>query len=155
MMDLRQEMLAIVRALDAKGIPYALCGGLAMAAHGFPRATQDVDLLVPEQRMDDARAALRPLGYRRETGWLDFASGRVRMFRIVKLDADAGDFLAVDLLAASGDLAGVWEDRRQWQTRDGLLWVVSREGLIAMKRARSSKQDMADIEKLEGASDES
>ena len=34
-----------VRALERAKVPYALCGGLAVALHGFPRATKDIDLL--------------------------------------------------------------------------------------------------------------
>ena len=44
-MSLRNEMFQLVRALDSANIPYALCGGLAMAVHGWPRATLDIDLL--------------------------------------------------------------------------------------------------------------
>ena len=31
--------------MDEAGVDYALCGGLAVAAHGAPRATRDIDLL--------------------------------------------------------------------------------------------------------------
>ena len=45
-LDLAAELAAIVAALDEAGIPYALCGGLAVAVHGHARATQYIDLLV-------------------------------------------------------------------------------------------------------------
>jgi ABC-type metal ion transport system substrate-binding protein len=35
----------------------------------------------------------------------------------------------------------------QWNGRE--LWVVSPQGLIALKKSRSSAIDMADIEKLQ------
>ena len=39
------------RALDAIGAPYALIGGHAMAARGYPRFTVDVDLLTTDVRV--------------------------------------------------------------------------------------------------------
>ena len=36
----------LTRRLDTEKIPYALIGGMALAAHGFVRMTQDVDLLM-------------------------------------------------------------------------------------------------------------
>jgi hypothetical protein len=154
MINLHQELTAIVRALDGRGIPYAVCGGLAMAAYGHARATLDIDLLVPEERLDGARACLRELGYTNESGWSPLARGSVRLFRVVKLDAEAGDFLIVDLLVAAGDLADAWNGRQRRETQFGPIWFVSRSALTSMKRARGSRQDLADIEKLEGVEDE-
>ena len=45
-MDLFQELMALIAALDAERVPYALVGGLALAVHGAPRATKDIDLYV-------------------------------------------------------------------------------------------------------------
>ena len=33
------ELRSLIRALDEASIPYALCGGLAVAVFGYPRAT--------------------------------------------------------------------------------------------------------------------
>ncbi len=154
MIDLHTEFVAITRAFEQQGIPYAVCGGLAMAAHGFPRSTIDIDLLVPEDHLDNARSCLQQLGYTHESGWMTFANGGVRLFRVVKLDPAAGDFLVLDLLTASGDLASIWDQRQRQETPDGPIWIVSRSGLVAMKRGRGNKQDLADIENLEGVTDE-
>ena len=45
--DLYQEFAALIRALEAGRVDYAVAGGLAVAIWGVPRATQDIDLLVP------------------------------------------------------------------------------------------------------------
>ncbi len=45
--DLEQELISLAAVLASEGIPYALCGGLALAVHGFQRATKDIDFLVP------------------------------------------------------------------------------------------------------------
>lgn len=154
MIDLHEEFVSITRAFEQQGIPYAVCGGMAMAAHGFPRATVDIDFLIPDEQMEAARVCLKQLGYTHESGWMTFGKGGVRLFRMVKLDPSAGDFLVVDLLVATGDLAGVWRQRQRQETSTGPIWVVAGSGLIDMKRSRGSKQDLADIEKLEGKTDE-
>lgn len=43
---LKDALRKIVQALDKHQIPYALIGALAVAAHGYVRATKDVDLLI-------------------------------------------------------------------------------------------------------------
>jgi hypothetical protein len=40
MLDLEAELDAVIGALSHAGIEYAVCGGLAMAIHGKPRATK-------------------------------------------------------------------------------------------------------------------
>jgi hypothetical protein len=49
-MSLYSEFQQIIDAMDSNGIPYALCGGLAMAVYNLPRATMDIDLLILEKR---------------------------------------------------------------------------------------------------------
>ena len=50
------EVLDAARAVDARlgelGVRHALVGGLAVAAHGHPRATRDVDFLVGPEAFD-------------------------------------------------------------------------------------------------------
>lgn len=49
--DLERELELVIDAFTAKGVAYALCGGLALAVHGFPRATKDqADLATLEGR---------------------------------------------------------------------------------------------------------
>ncbi len=36
-------------------VSYALCGGMAVGIHGYPRFTQDIDFLIPPESLDQAR----------------------------------------------------------------------------------------------------
>jgi hypothetical protein len=58
-MDL-DDVLRVLGALERAGVRYAVFGGLAMAAHGFDRATRDLDLFVPPDadNIDRLRTAL-------------------------------------------------------------------------------------------------
>ena len=50
-----EDVKAIARELEAAGAEYALVGGYALAAHGFSRFTEDVDLLVNPSRENARR----------------------------------------------------------------------------------------------------
>ena len=41
-----EDLKKLVMALDANGVDYLLIGGYALAAHGYQRATTDIDLMV-------------------------------------------------------------------------------------------------------------
>ena len=40
------DLLAVCKKLNEKDVRYVLIGGFAMNYYGFPRATEDIDLLV-------------------------------------------------------------------------------------------------------------
>lgn len=44
------DLKALVSSLNEAGAPYLLIGGYALAAHGYQRATVDIDVLVPASR---------------------------------------------------------------------------------------------------------
>jgi hypothetical protein len=144
-LDLEHELAALVDALNGDGIEYALCGGLALAVHGAPRATVDIDLLVRDEDSQRIRDVAGGLGFRIRALPMNFP--RIRIDRVTKIDDD-GDTLMLDLLVVSPELEDVWlgREKRQWTGRD--LWLVSREGLIRLKMLRASAQDLADIERL-------
>ena len=53
----------IVRDLDEWQIPYCMVGGMAMFFHGYRRFTEDVDLLVTQQGLDEIHRRLPGHGY--------------------------------------------------------------------------------------------
>jgi hypothetical protein len=63
-MDVRGVLERVSGALRAARVDHALIGGLALAAHGAGRATQDVDLLADGSRADDVHDLMQKLGYR-------------------------------------------------------------------------------------------
>jgi hypothetical protein len=62
--DLYETFREVVQTLDERGIPFAICGGLAMAIHARPRATVDVDLIVPQDVIAALGMAAATLGFR-------------------------------------------------------------------------------------------
>ena len=147
MLDLEAELDAIIDAIERGRIEYAICGGLAMAVHGRPRATIDIDLLIREPDEERIYEAVEPLGFRIKAKPMHFADGTMQIRRVTKIDED-GETLMLDLLLVTPAFEHVWQSRQTVEWRGHAMWVVSREGLIALKSLRSSAQDRADIEQL-------
>lgn len=150
MIDLFDEFQKLVTALEHQSVDYALCGGLALAVHGAPRATIDIDLLILSESLDQAMKIARELGYRIKGKDLSFANGAIEIRRISKIDPTSGDLLSLDFLLVTPEILPVWESRTKALWEGGDLSVVSRDGLVKMKQLRGSGQDLDDIEKLRG-----
>src|SRR5438477_8511638 len=58
-------LLRIAANLDRIGVPYAICGAMALNAHGYRRMTIDVDVMVTTQGLLKAREELLALDYER------------------------------------------------------------------------------------------
>lgn len=123
MADLLESFRAVVAALDEARVPFA------------------VPSLV---------AAVNPLGFvRREREPSRLAGCAITMHGLTRVLAGDPDVLVLDVVeVGSGATAEAWAGREtaQWEGRP--VTVVSRGGLVALKRLRSSPQDQADIAAL-------
>ena len=150
MTDLLTELRSITCALDLARVDYALCGGVALAIYGIPRATIDIDMLITPDQVPAAEGVLGQLGYRLAAAPIRLAGGAVTITRLVKPEPDSEDVLMVDLLHVTPALESVWRSRRRVAWDHGAVATVSRAGLVALKRLRGSGQDQDDIERLTG-----
>jgi hypothetical protein len=123
MLDLYEELRGVRDALDAHGVEYAICGALGMAVHGFVRATVNIDLLVP----CEWGRALPPLS---------------------RMDAVDGDRLSIHPIRIDHEIDHAWRTRMQCEWLGRQLTVVSREGLIELKKRNGRSQDLADIARI-------
>ena len=151
-MNIAEELLAVIDQLDTEGIPYALCGGIALSIHGYVRVTEDIDLLVMLEDVDRIKDGVREIGFRVAAPkplTFDVGTERERtIFRISKFEGE--EHLVLDLIVVTPFFTSVWRTRARYQWEGREIQVVSVEGLIQMKRAAGRKQDLADLERLEG-----
>ena len=155
MLDLYEELKGLIIKLDEGGIPYALCGGLALALHGIPRATVDIDILIQRESLEQVQTLVGRLGYIIKAEPMTFAQGDVEIHRFSKKDEGTGYWLPLDFLLVTPRIKKVWESRQEMRWEEGTLWVVSQEGLAYLKSLRGSGQDLEDIQKLKEGTDES
>ena len=65
--ELVESLKRAVAALEAKGVPYLLGGGLGCWARGGPPSSNDIDLMVKPEDAERAQRALAEAGMRPET----------------------------------------------------------------------------------------
>jgi predicted nucleotidyltransferase len=144
---LQQDLREFVALLLSRGVDLVVVGGHAVAFHGYPRLTDDLDLLVRPTRENGQRVvdALTEFGF----GSIDLtADDFTAPDRVIQLGRAPN---RVDLLT---QIYGVTVDEI-WANRvpadlDGLrIMMIGRDALIRNKRATGRAQDIADAEKLE------
>lgn len=145
-MNIQEECLQILRALHSGGVDYALCGGLAVAIHGFPRFTQDIDLLIRQDDVEAAKAAVRTVGFLDDSGLIRLSEDDV-FYRLIKVVGEK--YLMLDLVFVTPKFQDVWDQRVDFDVEGIPIRVVSRQGLIKMKRIAGRPIDLNDLYNLE------
>lgn len=149
MIDVYSEFVALVHALEEANIEYALCGALALAVHGAPRATKDIDLIARKEDGDQIREVAKRRGFIFEALPMLFSGSGIEVQRFTKLVE--GRPLMLDVLWLVPSLQAVWDDRQRLPWNEGTLSVVSRDGLITLKLTAGRAQDLVDIQSLTAA----
>lgn len=147
-MELYPEWKELFESFDARGVEYLVVGGHALAFHGAPRFTGDLDILVRPTEANAHRVilALKDFGF-------EFPNLTAEDFMELESVVQLGrPPVRVDLLTS---LSGVtWEEADTGKTpgKFGDLTVnfLGRTDLIRTKRATGRRQDLADIEALGG-----
>ena len=132
MATLLQELLDITSDLERNGIEYAVCGGLALTIHGFPRATFDIDVLIREESLEKAYQVAAKKGFDIKGLDMSFKERAVEIRRVSKIDEDS-EVLSLDLLLVTPKVEDVWETKEKLNLQTQDLWIVSQAGLVKMK----------------------
>lgn len=148
-MDLYEELLNIVDAFYKEKLDYALCGGIAVAFHGYPRFTKDIDILIRPEDLEQVLEVVRNQTFLIEAGRMPFGEegqNRREIYRISKIEGE--EILTLDFILVSPILEDVWEGREIFEWKGREVQVVSPEGLLKMKRLSGRDQDILDLKKL-------
>ncbi len=145
----------LLNSFDEYGVSYSLVGGYAVALHGAPRGTVDIDCIIPHQlsQFVAIEKALFAIGLKPRIA-LDakelFAS-RLELVKDKSLYAWSfvnpnNPIECVDVII-SHDLNALQSVNLKYGQRD--IKVVCIEHLIAMKKHSARPQDLEDIRALE------
>ena len=145
-MELQPDYRDLLALLNAHSVEFIIVGGYALAFHGAPRFTGDLDILIranPENA-DRVMRALEEFGFG-STGLKakDFLSPD----KVVQLGVPP---VRVDILTS---LTGVaWEEafsgRVPSKYGDVPVYFMGRKQFVVNKRALGRKRDLADLEAL-------
>jgi hypothetical protein len=145
-MDLNRDFKEFIQLLNAHEVRYLIVGGYAVALHGYPRNTKDIDIWLWLDA-DNAKNLLKVLN--------DFGFG--------SLGLAVNDFLVPDQIIQLGypparidlitSLPGVefelcYEARIKIQIDNLVVNFIDLESLKQNKRASARPQDIADLANL-------
>jgi len=150
-MPLPEDWRQFIESLNSNGVEYVVVGAVALAHHGLPRYTGDLDILVRNsvensKRLESALAefGLAALGIK--------AADFVDSYHVVQLGVAPN---RIDLLTS---LTGVtfdeaWDSRVQSLVGGTRVNFIGRETLVRNKRLTGRAQDKADLEALGAGED--
>jgi predicted nucleotidyltransferase len=147
---LNKDYKEMLQCLLEENVKFLLVGAYAVAVHGFPRATKDIDFFVwatPENAANLMRALTKFGAPLHDISEADLSSEGV-VFQI------GNSPRRIDILT---NISGIkFEQAYANKTAisiEGIeVPVISLEDLIANKRASARTQDLVDVEKLESVS---
>jgi hypothetical protein len=145
------DLTVITGAFLAAEAKFVVIGGFAVVANRHVRATRDVDLLIPDDRENDAAclAALASLAAVRERDGERVTVAMLDGSAHLRVSTRAG---TVDLLRegeAPLDFATVQARALRADLGAGAFHVAGLESLVGFKRLADRPQDRADLAELE------
>lgn len=147
MRPLSSDLREFIHLLNTKSVKYVIVGAWALAFHGRPRYTGDIDIFVARGQ-DNADRLMKVIeafgfgqsGIKRD----DF----LRVDHVIQLGREPN---RIDILTGISGVAfdEAWESREQGSISDIAVFVISRDLLIKNKRAANRDKDQGDIKLLE------
>ena len=143
---MNRDFIEMLSALSAAGAKFLIVGAHALAAHGAPRATGDLDIWVQATPGNAARvlAALRQFGAPLFDLTQDDLCARDTVFQIGLPPS------RIDILTGISGVAfdGAWERRMEIAIGDLTVGTIGREDFIENKKASGRPKDLLDLQLL-------
>lgn len=151
------DLTGLLRSLVDAEVEFVVIGGIAVAAHAAVRTTEDVDVVPSPNQANldrllalltklDAHLLLDP-----GRGIDDQVRDALGRRRNLTVTTSLGDLDIVQSLPGVPPYAELDAAAMETELHGVRFRVCSRAHLIAMKRARGSAQDQADLERLADA----
>ena len=145
-MEIPKDFKELLGLFNSHKVEYLIVGGYALAFHGAPRFTGDIDLLVKA----DSENAKRILGALDEFGFgsLDLSEADFTLpNNVIQLGVPP---VRVDIMTS---ITGIdWEkaqaDKVQGNYGDTTVYFIGKADFIANKKSLGRKKDLADLEAL-------
>ncbi|HSL81179.1 MAG TPA: DUF6036 family nucleotidyltransferase [Thermoanaerobaculia bacterium] len=141
-----QRLQGVFASLSSHDVQYLVIGGIAAVLHGVPRATFDLDILIRPDRENAERLLQALLSAGLATASLttpdEVLANEITIFQ---------DRVRIDVQTSTPGL----EFDRAWKRRETMsyegqpFFVVSKEDLVASKRASGRPVDLEDVQVLE------
>ena len=145
-MEMHKDFKELLELFNAHKVDYLIVGGYALAFHGAPRFTGDIDILVKPDTENSKRvlAALDEFGF----GSLGLSEADFTLpENVIQLGIPP---VRIDIMTS---LTGVsWENARLSRAAgrydDTPVYFIGKKDLVANKKALGRQKDLADLEAL-------
>lgn len=145
-MEAQQDFKKLLELFNAHNVEYVIVGAYALAFHGAPRYTGDLDLLIKpeEENAQKVISALKDFGFASlNLSINDFSAPE----KVIQLGVPP---VRIDIITS---ITGVtWEqvtsNRQSGTYGDIPVYYIGKKEFIANKKAISRYKDLADIEAL-------
>lgn len=149
---LTPDLKEFIESLNSNRVKYLVIGGYALAFHGQPRYTKDIDIWI-ECSPENAKSIIQALN---DFGFKSLGLTETDFLvndQIIRLGYPPN---RIDLIvgALGVDFETCYTNRIEFKLDDIQLSLISIKDLIENKRATGRLQDLADIERLESAGED-
>ena len=146
MAKLQSDLKEFIELLNSHGVEYVVVGGHAVAFHGHPRFTGDIDFFIrmTSSNVNRILAVLEDFGF----GGLGITEqDLLQPERIIQLGQPPN---RIDILTSiSGvDFESAWDKRVETVMDDQAVNILGWNELLKNKRVAARPKDLADVEKL-------
>ena len=145
-MNLYRDFADLCSLLNANSVDFLIVGGYAVAFHGAPRFTADLDILIQPtlEHVGRTLTALKEFGFPAE----QIATQDVlQQRRILQLGRQPVQIHIMTSISGV-DWDSAWDSRQRGSYGDVPVFFIGRDALVANKRAAGRAKDLADVEAL-------
>lgn len=146
-MTLTKDMRDFIALLIKHKVEYILVGGFAVICHGYVRTTQDIDFFIYPSE-ENAENMMRAL--------IEFGFGNAGIPKDCFMKEGTAIHLGVepnriDLITCLHKIntETVFQNMQQIEYQGATINIISKQDLIAAKKAAGRAKDLADVEELE------
>jgi hypothetical protein len=145
-MDLHSDFADLCSLLNANGVEFLIVGGYAVAFHGAPRFTGDLDILIHPslEHVGRTLAALKQFGFPAEQ---IAAQDVLRERTILQLGRQPVQIHVMTSISGV-DWDSAWDSRQPGSYGQVRVFFIGRDALVANKQAAGRPKDLADVEAL-------
>lgn len=140
------QLKGVFSFLQKHKVKYVVIGGIASVLHGVPRATFDLDILI-EATPENAEKLLKSL-LEAGLGTASLITGEDLLAHEITIFKDK---VRVDVQTSTPGIIfeDAWKNKEDMEYQGQIFWVLSKNDLIASKRATGREVDLEDVRLLE------
>lgn len=145
-MDVQKDFADLCCLLNARGVEFLIVGGYAVAHHGAPRFTGDLDVLIRPaiESVEKMLSALAAFGFPADEVGAAYLLTQGKILQLGRVPVQV--HIMTSISGVGWDQA--WASREQGVYGGVPISFIGREALIANKRAAGRTKDLADVEAL-------